>query len=584
MPFLLDVINLQYGLQGSFIIFSGIILQFVPFALATAYNIEIRIPNIKWRVRKKSNLYFISKQEGKKTPSIESFNNSLEPDFVLNVNQCDDYYKTILNSPVTSSKETFRIGRKRSETKGNDLQGLETDRKTLQKHKIYYPTVPEIEHCEENGEISEENFSNMQVNDARSDCEGFKNLSILNSGITHNICVSYRNNKNTSEHDLDLKNKISETISQNGIKETDCLKEKFDGRCFGNNTSNEQKKLAHPGIQRITDKGNECNKQQISESIENEKRISFISEEAENTSSTSHTVHCEKLLDKETPVFSPQSFQSTHISTIPIDIKVHIEEYTFAVDREYKNNSFDSNDSGYGISDEMNYSQSRFLEESKYLKYASQNASQNILKSVDSKTDSSNIYSVSKKPKFDSESKFKKCNKAIGLNISKDELKLKFLRILNSIISPICLCIIVITIIFETSLITLLTNISDFVNNTDRDYCDFTWILVAFGVGGIFGKFCCYKISRTISEKSHTVGVIMFLLSGLSIAGVLYSPNLSSLASFYSILGALEGGISYILPKFILDYTHKDVHNVISSTKNFLSGVAIICLPSILGK
>lgn len=559
----------------------------MPFALAAAYNIEIRIPNIKWRVRKKSNQYFISKQEGKKAVSIESFNNSLEPDFVLKVNQREDYYKTILNSPVTSAKETFRVGRKRSETKGNDLRGLETDRKMLQNHKINYPTISEVQHYEENGEMSQENFSNMQLIDVGSDCKGCKNLSILNSEITHNICASYRNNKNTSEPDLDLKNEISETSSQTGIKETDCQKKKLDDRCLGNNTSNKQNVLAHPCVKLITDEENDCNKDQISESLEIEKGISFISKQAENTSLTSHTLNCEKLLHKETPVLSLPSLQSTHISTIPLDIKVHIEEYTFAVDREYRSNSFDSNDSGYGISDEINYSHSRFLEENEYLKYGSQNAPRNSLKDCDSKANSSNIYYVSNKPKFNSKNKSDKSNKTISLNISKDELKLKFLRMLkffNKIISPICLCIVVITIIFETSLITLLTNISDFVNSTDRDCYDFTWILVAFGVGGLFGKLCCCKISRTISEKSHTVGVVLFMLTGLSIAGVLYSPNLSWLAGFYCILGALEGGISYILPKFIVDYTHKDMHHVISSMKNCLSGVAIICLPSVLGK
>ncbi|KFM56698.1 hypothetical protein X975_09476, partial [Stegodyphus mimosarum] len=63
LPLFLDILIYNYGINGSFFIFSAIILNYIPLSLLATYNIPFHRLNIKWRIRKRSKKYSPSSPE-----------------------------------------------------------------------------------------------------------------------------------------------------------------------------------------------------------------------------------------------------------------------------------------------------------------------------------------------------------------------------------------------------------------------------------------------------------------------------------------------------------------------------------------
>lgn len=569
MPFVLWILMSQYGLQGSYLMFSGIILNYLPLVLASAYDIEIYIPNIKWRVRKKSSQYYVSKQEQGKESSIESFNNSLEPDLILKVNNVKEFrYKKNKDTSEFLAKEMYPIGRKRSDTRGNDLPSLEMNKIMVNDNEIY----PKID-----GMLFEGSFCNKDIIQYEREDKEFKKSCNECHKLSNNIKVQDKTMFNATKHDFSIKNEVLPKISEYEIVETVYENEELQNDCLENNTRNN--KLDQAEVESTSSKINKGSNIVLYDSLNiKEKEIPIRSDHEEKKFLTSQK--SDNVYKKEAITLSPHPLKS-----IPVDIKVHVEEYTVANGDEYWRGSFTTNYLTVEKCRGVNGSNSVSLNMHESIKTISHSLSQRFISKTETyKPKLSNTHSVSEIPKSN-DTVFAKDNRLTEQNKCHNVAVIlgRTFKLRNMILSPVCMCIILMTIILQTNLVLLLTVFADFANKIDQISPDFKWILVAFGFGGFIGKLCC-KISWIISEKSHTVCVILYLLTGLATAGILYSPSFNWLTGFYCVLGALESGIMYTISKLILEYTSSNIHHTLSFLKSFMSGITIICFPYVIGK
>lgn len=593
MPFIFHIVVSHYELQSSYLILSGIILHYLPLFLAAAYNIELPVPNIKWRVRKRNTHYIVSKQDVGKTIFNESFINSLESDLISTVSQStiqQDDIKTNSRGSEELPSGMIHINRKRSETRGNDLQSLSTNIRMLPQHSMNSQIVKEIKSYEKGRRVFEGSFNHGFIYEDDENMEDNESKELQDKNNGDQTCYFERdlerNDTNNQTEEITDRKSSAEKLKLSALKENKISIDKNQETV--NICSEESKKSSSIAA---------TNAKPVNDILEN-----IIEETDGNNTATEEKLekqNFDKMVTTKNfsgktshPIISPVSenskreckqFINETVITIPVDIKVHVVE-CFMSDDEYwkanwenkqnKNNSYrkHSNSVLPGMYDNIDLTEL--------------NCSKSIKKSVKYGNKLSNIYTISKGSEFDEQNKAslkqkEKEHKSDIYTMSKIKQGFKFL---NEITTPICVCIILITITFEFNIVTLLSIFADFGNDIDNDCLDFKSILVSFGVGGLIGKICCCKISRTIPEKSHTIGVILFLLIGISTAGVLFSPNLYWLAGFYCILGALEGGITYTIPKFIMEHTSKNLHSKLSSVKNFLSGIAVASIPYVIGK
>ncbi|GFY44158.1 uncharacterized protein TNIN_66821 [Trichonephila inaurata madagascariensis] len=528
LPFLLNELIFHYGLNGSYLILSAVILNCFPFILISTYEIKFNWLKKKWSLRTKSKRYRISKKENKvdsvsfykqrdiKAFCNQSFTQNLEPDALEKVAESDD-------SP---SIECIDILKPIIEAKIKMLEQRVCDREPFGLAKI----SQEDKNCYEEEFRSVKQTSNAQI---ESNCE--KDSGLLEKGLS----------------DLE--------------KESDCTN----------------------ALSNVNNKGEEINNDSASNSsteqfevIREEKTSETDKVVSEGTDSPPRIATLNKSFSVKKEFSPPFTKHGTHF---PLEIKVHVVECTLTTTEECSNFLSKQepavNRNGYrrhsnslitASFENIDFTQLLNNKASPLQKQQWNMASRMCLISEEDEDCSAFQRTVSE------------CREAEVQTEGNSSSKVEALRALAR---PSCLAIMCSSVIYEFSLTVLLTIFSDFAEDTGDASVTSNIVLVSFGLGGVVGQLSFSQGgSRFLVEGSHAAAAVIFMLNGLAVAGVLWSINIAWLSGFYALLGFLESGVTKILPRLVVDYTEQKTVDLLSRTCKCLSTLAFLCIPCAIGQ
>ncbi|GFQ66436.1 uncharacterized protein TNCT_209301 [Trichonephila clavata] len=532
LPFLLNELIFHYGLNGSYLILSGIILNCLPFICITTYEIKFNWLNTKWSLRKRSKRYRISKKDNKvdsvsfykqrdiKAFCNQSFTQNLEPDALEKVSEsdgspsieCTDILKPIIEAKIKMAEQQV------------------CDREPFGLAKI----SQEVKNCYEEEFRSEKPPSNAHI---ENNCK--KDSGLLEKDL------SGLENESDCTNVLDNINSKGEEIN-NGAASDSSTEQSEE---IGEEKTSEMDKVA-------------------SEKADSPPVIATINK----------TFHVKKEV-------SPPL--KKHGTNFPLEIKVHVVECTITTTEECSNflskQEPTVNRNGY-----RRHSNSLITASFENIDFAQLLNNKSSPLQKQQWNTASRMYLISEEdeecPAF--QRTVSECREVEVQTDGNSSSKVKDLvQALRALARPSCLAIVYASVVYEFSLAVLLTIFGDFAKDTGDASVTSNIVLVSFGVGGVVGQLSFTQWgSRFLVDGSHAAAAVIFMLNGLAVAGVLWSINIAWLSGFYALLGFLESGVTKILPRLVVDYTEQKTADLLSRTCKCLSTVAFLCIPCVIGQ
>ncbi|GBM48255.1 hypothetical protein AVEN_58748-1 [Araneus ventricosus] len=538
LPFLINKLIDHYGLNGCYVILSGIILNCLPFVLIAFYKIRFHWLKTKWRLRRRSKRYEMSRKEEKsndisvyKPRNVREFYNqsfmeNLEPDTLERVSEKEGSQsiqglETIdILQPIIEAKLKMANQVNNRETFGLDKKCLHLE--NSEQNEIHSMKLPEPAGSENSTTISEKHFD---VNEVKS--------SIPED------CVESDNNQHT-------KQEAKESVCENCCLEEDAksdVKETLEK----SQTTNKDEQDPPPVITTIN-----------------------------------QTFQVKKEFSKHTNQSSKEFRKS-----FPLEIKVHVVECTITTTEDFsfpERNTLSVNRNGYrrhsnslitASYENIDFTQLFQNNASSPLHKQQWNyASRMCLITEEGEGDSESQNAISGSPEVETRT-----------NIDSSSKQRNFREACQELARPSYLAIIYASVIYEFSLAVLLTIFSDFARDTGDVTVTSNMVLIAFGLGGVVGQLSFnHWGNKILVDGSHAAAAVIFILNGLAVAGILWSINVAWLSGFYALLGFVENGVMMTLPKLISDYTDEKARTSLDMICKCLSVIAFVCIPCAIGQ
>ncbi|KAG8185732.1 hypothetical protein JTE90_000719 [Oedothorax gibbosus] len=530
LPFLLTSSISKYGLNGCFLILAGIILNCIPLICIATCKLRFRLPKPKWRLRKKSKLYQMSeKQNG--IDNVAFYKPKGPQDF---------YNDSFLENLEPDALQKVSGSDKYSTTKSEFIDILQPIIDA--KRKMSTTVEDKLSHKSDSYKL-DNNLTN--------------NLSDILSDIQ-----KYEKNQKPFEESFSHMNVVSED-SDNSIESINANKtESFSNESDSTNSSIESSEKIQ-----VDCSDNEKAERNPKQSLPTVNAVSNA------------TFH----VNKSMPVQINPKWNN-----IPVQIKVHVVECTITTNAEFFEKSFEKNISpGKKASrrhsnslisdcyDNIDFNQLLLNDKATSLQRRQLNtASKMFLITEEDETEYERKQASFRNDDIEAQkmSNRKSCkpNKTIK----------KFQKLIN----PLSMAVLYAFVTYELTLAVLLTMFADFAKDTRDDSMSSNWVLVSFGIGGFIGHLSfTHWGNRIMADGSHASAAIIFMLNGLTVAGILWSANICWMCGFYLTLGFVESGILLILPRLVMDYIEEKNIVLLSSTCKCISGICILFLPFAIG-
>ncbi|XP_035224017.1 uncharacterized protein LOC118196674 [Stegodyphus dumicola] len=540
LPPFLDILIYNYGINGSFFIFSAIILNYMPLSLLATYNIPFHRLYFKWRIRKRSKKYSPSSLEqniGAHNFAIsESFTSVFEPDIIQKISPSSD------PSPIfaENSKFSYPVVTQITNTITSQGSAVNTEISTL-------------------SEVSEE----QTFTDNVRFCNGPES-QIINE--IKNYEKSHQPFEENSTDQITVSDSEPEkTIAQN----------------------NKQCQTYYPCKAVVSNI-----KQETTQHLD-DKKVSVVPEE-----SLTKSYLKESTLKPETANNTDKFDYKSKVTSVPLlpkqpllDIKVHVVEciFTSSAQHLYEKEISESvvpKRSGYrkhsnslpsGCYSDIDFTTFNFIKSNKEC-CSTRDHQLNPIPTIGSilEVEENDVFkTLAYQNKNNNDQKNEKTNVLI--------LKAKkIFKTLNILTEPAYVFIILTLVVYEFILVALLMIFADVGIETRNQDFSLKWILIAFGMGGLFGRLSFSRIVNCLADRTYLIAAAIFVLNGLAAAGVLWSTDLILVTVFYAIIGVLEIGVMQIIPKLILLYLDTHAEPLILSTSSFLSAIAVLIIPYVI--
>ncbi|XP_055934453.1 uncharacterized protein LOC129963890 [Argiope bruennichi] len=536
LPFLVSKLIDHYGLNGCYVILSGIILNCLPFVLISFYKIRFEWLKTEWRLRRRSKRYEISKKDEKsndvsvyKPRNIREFYNqsfmeNLEPDTLERVSVKE-------GSQSLPCMETIDILQPIIEAKLKMVNQI-NNREAFGLDKKYMPIA--------NSEQKEINSVNLPEQVESENVVTKSEKRIDDNEVKASISEDHAENKNQ-----DNKQEVKESVS-----EDHCLKD--DAK------TNEKETLEE------------------SEATNKDKQ-----DPPAVITTINQTFQVKKEFSKHTNQPSKELRTS-----FPLEIKVHVVECTITTTEDISfsdRSKLTVNRNGYrrhsnslitASYENIDFTQLFQNNTSSPLHKQQWNyASRMCLITEEGEEDSDNPNSIFVSQEVETQTTTDSSSK-----------QRNFRRTCLELARPSYLAIIYASVIYEFSLAVLLIIYSDFAKDIGDATVTSNMVLIAFGLGGIIGQLSFnHWGNNLLVDGSHAAAAVIFILNGLAIAGILWSMNVAWLSGFYALLGFVENGVIMILPKLISDHTDEKERASLYMICKCLSVLAFICIPCSVG-
>ncbi|XP_054715005.1 uncharacterized protein LOC129224554 [Uloborus diversus] len=543
LPFVLEQLFDQYDLTGSCLIVCGIILNYIPLSLLAFYNIgpKWRWNEFKWPIRKRSSKYEVSNQASisvvqslKQTDSYRKkvLASCLEPDIVISKLSVDngafenDYGKPISINSMDKERNSLVLDMKESALnvpdiiENSDMEALEKQIKSFPNGKKLSKFILDIEKYENDHKIFEEDF--------------YAKGTSVNNDSSH--VVSSLNESSNAE---------SLTFDE-GEKNLDCDSEEASNTEIVNNDTRSNKRSSTNCPSSVST---------LSQSNVNETPLTSV---------------------KNIEQFSPEMF------------KINVLECTFESESDYMHQISKPAGKSLKKNNYRHHSNSLITQCYDDIDFSKASAKNKELfgKNHDHSKQVESIYNVYDKDEI-AYNIPKRTNAFAAEQYQNQQTdifhKLKeILKSLKLLANWECLLVFLTTITAEYIMTVLTVLICSFAEETGVKVSHFKWIIAAFGVGLILGKYCFYYINGILKPRISITSAILFMLNSLAIIGVLWSSSLKWYINFYSIIGILQGCIQASFTKIKEDYICKESNLFLSTACKLLFGIIILSLPHLI--
>ncbi|XP_015917809.2 uncharacterized protein [Parasteatoda tepidariorum] len=520
LPYFIQFLLSCYGLCGCLLILSGIAMNAAPFIMVASYRIRFQL----WRIRKK---YEINDIESQKTSED---------------NECFEMETSSMPAqPDSCIVEKNSISRKTTlPHKNSNLLPIQEANKEIQ-----IPSRKNTGLVPKGGAAHEKDFSEEDV------------LFELNSSALRNQnCSGCRN---TASDDTISCRSRKATIRINPLPSVNS----FSNKAFSNDDEHDTGAAAE-----------KLHNALLIDSTTNLPNNGILRNKESDTPRIHTSTHQGDFLVVKTPLSN----------SYPLEIKVHVVECTFTEDDVRDGRLLTQSVPNIKKGGYRRHSNSLITSQYNNINFSSPNFSKKYSKPSNlygrSSNPSPNMYLISEDDELAVDSPSRNNDAALS-SAAVGQQKSQTMSSLKKIFKPTCLVVIYAFVIHEVTLVTLLTIFDDHI---DGLVSPATGVLPAFGLGGILGRLSVkYWGDRLLLEGSHATSALLFILDGVVVAGILWSPNIYWIGGFYATLGFLEIGISTAVWNLVSDHIEVDTKSALFTACKLLCGICSLFVPYTIG-